>query len=141
MACCSGPFRLRCSRQRLPAQPAAAATDQPLSAGEIEAPEFAPIALYPDQLLAKVLIASTYPLEVVEAERWASANASLKGAAIDEALAKQTWDENVKSLAHTPSVLKMMSERLDWTQKLGDTFLAQEKDVTVGCVLARTMAR
>jgi hypothetical protein len=111
-----------------PAQPAATA-DQPLSAGELDA-LVAPIALYPDQLLAKVLIASTYPLEVVEADRWAAANASLKGSAIDDALTKQSWDDNVKSLAHTPTVLKMMSERLDWTQKLGDAFLSQEKDVT-----------
>ena len=110
------------------AQPAAAA-DQPLSAGELEA-LVAPIALYPDPLVAKVLIASTYPLEVVEADRWAVANASLKGSAVDSALANQTWDENVKSLAHTPTVLRMMSERLDWTQKLGDAFLAQEKGVT-----------
>jgi hypothetical protein len=111
------------------AEKPAPAGNQPLSAGEIDA-LVAPIALYPDALLAKILIASTYPLEVVEAERWASANASVKGSAIDSALAKQSWDDNVKSLAHTPSVLKMMSDRLDWTQKLGDAFLAQEKDVT-----------
>ena len=111
-----------------------AAQDQPppdkaLSAGEIEA-LVAPIALYPDQLLAKVLIASTYPLEVVEADRWAQSNANLKGSALDSAAAKQSWDDNVKSLTATPAVLKMMSDRLDWTQKLGDTFLSQEKDVT-----------
>ena len=117
----------------LPLQPVTA-QDQPppdkvLSAGEIDA-LVAPVALYPDQLLAKVLIASTYPLEVVEADRWAASNASLKGSALDDAVAKQSWDDNVKSLAATPTVLKMMSERLDWTQKLGDTFLSQEKDVT-----------
>jgi len=103
--------------------------DKTLSAGELDA-LVAPIALYPDQLLAKVLIASTYPLEVVEADRWAASNASLKGSALQNAVAKQSWDDNVKSLTATPTVLKMMSERLDWTQKLGDTFLSQEKDVT-----------
>jgi len=89
----------------------------------------APIALYPDTLLAEVLMASTYPLEVVEAERWAKANKSLKGDKRKEALAKQRWDESVKSLAETPSVLDMMSGKLDWTQKLGDAVLAQQADV------------
>jgi hypothetical protein len=114
-----------------PAVPAAAptSTDQPLSVGQLDA-LVAPIALYPDQLLAKVLISSTYPLEVVEAERWVEANKGLQGSALDAALAKQDWDDNVKSLAFTPTVLKMMSQQLDWTQKLGDTFLSQEKDVT-----------
>jgi hypothetical protein len=112
----------------IPAQ-AAAAADQPSGAGQLDA-LVAPVALYPDQLLAKVLIASTYPLEVAEADRWAEANKGLKGPALDQALAKQSWDESVKSLAYTPTVLKMMSDRLDWTQKLGDAFLSREKDVT-----------
>jgi hypothetical protein len=114
-----------------PAVPAAAptSTEQPLNAGQLDA-LVAPIALYPDQLVAKVLISSTYPLEVVEAERWVEANQGLKGSALDAALTAQSWDDNVKSLVYTPTVLKMMSVQLDWTQKLGDTFLSQEKDVT-----------
>src|SRR6188768_2949366 len=89
----------------------------------------APIALYPDALLAQILMASTYPLEVVEAARWQKANASLKDKALEEALKKQTWDDSVKALAAVPQVLTMMNEKLDWTQKLGDAFLAQQEDV------------
>src|SRR5512139_379 len=89
----------------------------------------APIALYPDDLLAQILMASTYPLEVVQADRWVKQNKSLKGDALKAALEKQTWDTSVKSLVPFPDVLAMMSDKLDWTQKLGDAFLEQEKDV------------
>ena len=89
----------------------------------------APVALYPDALLAQVLMASTYPLEVVQAERWVKANPKLKDKALEDALQKQTWDESVKSLTVVPQVLTMMSEKIDWTQKLGDAFLAQQADV------------
>jgi hypothetical protein len=89
----------------------------------------APVALYPDALLAQVLMASTYPLEVVQADRWAKQNKDLKGDALTAALEKQPWDPSVKSLINFPQVLAMMSEKLDWTQKLGDAFLAQQKDV------------
>jgi hypothetical protein len=89
----------------------------------------APIALYPDSLLAQILMASTYPLEVVQAQRWAKANQNLKGDALTAALEKQDWDPSVSSLVNFPQVLDMMNEKLDWTQKLGDAFLAQEKDV------------
>jgi uncharacterized membrane protein YgcG len=89
----------------------------------------APIALYPDALLAQVLMASTYPLEVVEAARWVKANPGLKDKALEDALQKQTWDPAVKSLTTLPQVLTMMNEKLDWTQKLGDAFLAQQADV------------
>ena len=89
----------------------------------------APIALYPDALLAQVLMASTYPLEVVEAERWSKANPNVKEQALEEAMQKQPWDPSVKSLTSVPQVLEMMNEKLDWTQKLGDAFLAQQEDV------------
>ena len=89
----------------------------------------APIALYPDALLSQVLMASTYPLEVVEAARWQKQNASLKDKALEEAVAKQGWDESVKALTVVPQVLTMMNEKLDWTTKLGDAFLAQQEDV------------
>lgn len=89
----------------------------------------APIALYPDSLLAQALMASTYPLEIVQADRWAKQNKDLKGDALTGALEKQSWDPSVKSLVNFPQVLAMMSEKLDWTQKLGDAFLAQQKDV------------
>jgi len=89
----------------------------------------APIALYPDSLLTQILMASTYPLEVVQADRWAKQNKDMKGDALAKALEAQPWDPSVKSLVNFPQVLTMMSEKLDWTQKLGDAFLAQQKDV------------
>jgi hypothetical protein len=89
----------------------------------------APVALYPDSLLGQVLIASTYPLEIVQADRWAKANKNLKGDPLTAALEKQNWDPSVKSLVNFSQVLSMMSEKLDWTQKLGDAFLAQQKEV------------
>ena len=101
----------------------------------------APIALYPDALLAQVLMASTYPLDVVTAERWVKANPSLKEKALQDALEKQPWDPSVKSLAVFPQVLAMMSEKLDWTQKLGDAFLAQQKDVLATAQSLRAKAQ
>ncbi len=89
----------------------------------------APIALYPDSLLAQILMASTYPLEVVQAGRWIKANQTLKGDALTAALEKENWDPSVKSLVNFPQVLDQMNEKLDWTQKLGDAFLVQQKDV------------
>lgn len=89
----------------------------------------APIALYPDALLAQVLMASTYPLEIVSASRWVKANPNLKDKALEDALQQQSWDASVKSLTTVPQVLEMLNEKLDMTQKLGDAFLAQQKDV------------
>jgi hypothetical protein len=87
----------------------------------------APVALYPDSLLSQVLMASTYPLEVVQAQRWTDANKSLTDDALAAALEKQAWDASVKSLVNTPQILTMMSEKLDWTMKLGDAFLDQRQ--------------
>ena len=89
----------------------------------------APIALYPDPLLAQVLMASTYPLEVVQADRFAKTNKALKGDKLTQALDKQDWDASVKQLVSTPTVLAMMSDQLDWTEKLGDAVLAQQTDL------------
>jgi hypothetical protein len=108
--------------------PEAPASDQLLKAEELDA-LVAPVALYPDTLLAEVLMASTYPLEVVQADRWRSKNKNLKGDELKAAVDKQGWDESVKSLVATSSVLEMMSRKLDWTQKLGDAVLAQQADV------------
>src|SRR5947207_4586669 len=74
-------------------------------------------------------MASTYPLEVIQADRWAKQNAKLKGDALTKALEQQNWDPSVKSLVNFSQVLTMMSEKLDWTQKLGDAFLADQKVV------------
>ena len=91
----------------------------------------APVALYPDQLLGQILMASTYPLEVVEAARWVEDpnNARLKGDQLAAALQDKDWDPSVKSLAPFPQILRMMDDRLDWMQKLGDAFLAQQNEV------------
>ena len=89
----------------------------------------APIALYPDELLTQVLMASTYPLEIVQAARWTNQNKNLKGDALTQALEKQDWDASVKSLVNFPDVLSQMNENLERTQKLGDAFLAQQKQV------------
>ena len=91
----------------------------------------APIALYPDPLLGSILAASTYPLEVVEAARWLedSAHAALKGEALETALEGQTWDPSVKSLVPFPAVLRLLDSNIEWTEQLGDAFLAQQADV------------
>jgi len=89
----------------------------------------APIALYPDPLLSQVLMASTYPLEVVEAARWSKAHPGLEGDDAVRAVAQQSWDPSVKSLVAFPQVLAWMDESLDWTSNLGDAFLAQETQV------------
>lgn len=89
----------------------------------------APIALYPDSLVAQILMASTYPLEIVQAARWRDANPAPEGDELEKALADQRWDPSVKALTNFPDVLKRMSDNLDWTQDLGDAVLAQEQDV------------
>lgn len=91
----------------------------------------APVALHPDQLLGQILTASTYPLEVVEAARWVEDpnNARLKGDQLAALLQDKDWDPSVKSLAPFPQILRMMDDRLDWTQKLGNAFLAQQNEV------------
>jgi len=89
----------------------------------------APVALYPDALLSQVLMAATYPLEVVEADRWRKKNPLLTGNNLEEALREQDWDASVKALCEVPTVLALMSEKLDETTNLGNAFLAQEDEV------------
>jgi len=125
--------------QPAPAPASAPAQDQLLQPGEIDA-LLSPIALYPDALMAQVLMAATYPLEVIQASRWLKENKGLKDDALRAALDKQGWDESVKSLAATPSVLDMMADKLDWTQKLGDAMLAQQNDVMDGVQRLRVKA-
>src|SRR5262249_27740390 len=106
--------------------PGATASAQPMLKPEQLEQMLAPIALYQDDVLSQVLIASTYPLEVVQADRWAREHKALKGDALKSALATQNWDQSVKALILVPSVLATMSDRLDWTQKLGDAVLSQQ---------------
>jgi Protein of unknown function (DUF3300) len=83
----------------------------------------APIALYPDPLLAQILPASTYPTEIADAEAWLNSGGDISG--IDE----QEWDESVKAIAHYQTILEMMAENMDWTASLGDAFINQPEDV------------
>lgn len=103
----------------------------------------APIALYPDSLLAQVLVAATYPLEVVQADRWVKENRNLTGERLSAAVDRMNWDLSVKALVPFPEVLGMMSDKLDWTQRLGDAFLAQQAEVmdTVQDLRARAQAQ
>jgi len=126
------PFPLPQAQQAPPAPP-----PPPAQEASTEAPPFkpeeleqivAPIALYPDALVAQVMMASTYPLEVIQAARLVKAKPNLKDAALNEELKKYDWDDSVKSLASFPQILDLMNEKLDWMQKLGDAFLGQRKD-------------
>lgn len=108
-----------------PAEAAATSTFTPEQLEQI----VAPIALHPDSLLSMILMASTYPLEIVEAARWVQKNASLKGKQLEDALKNQDWDPSVKSICGFPTVLKQMNDNLDWTQDLGDAFLGQKKEL------------
>src|SRR5262245_6903132 len=111
----------------LPVFPVAAA-DKQFSQAQLEE-MIAPIALYPDEVLSTVCIAATYPLEVVEADRWRKQNASLQGDALQKALEQQDWDPSVKSLTGFPDVLERMSQNLQWTQDLGDAFLSERSQL------------
>ncbi|CAD6517759.1 hypothetical protein LMG27952_00895 [Paraburkholderia hiiakae] len=101
----------------------------------------APIALYPDSVLAQVLMASTYPLEIVHAARWVKEHPKVKGDDAVKAVQDQPWDTSVKSLVAFPQALEPMNDKLDWTQKLGDAFLAQEKDVLAAVQRLRARAQ
>jgi hypothetical protein len=120
------------AQQAAPAQPAAAAQPgdadaQPFKPEELEA-IVAPIALYPDPLVAQVLMAATYPLEVIQAARLMKTKPDLKGDALNEELKKYEWDDSVKSLCSFPQTLDVLNEKIDWMQKLGDAFLDQRKE-------------
>src|SRR6266481_6761020 len=85
----------------------------------------APIALYPDALVAQVLAASTYPTEIVEAERWMQGHSNLKGEELAGEVDKQPWDPSVKALTQFPSVLENMDKNLSWTSSLGEAYVTQ----------------
>jgi hypothetical protein len=89
----------------------------------------APVALYPDPLLSQVLAASTYPLEVVEAQQWLALNANLQGAQLMDAARVQNWDPSVQALVAFPDALKLLNSDIRWTTDLGNAFLAQQSDV------------
>src|SRR5271170_4763082 len=88
----------------------------------------APIALYPDALVAQILAGSTFPTQIVEADRWVQQNSSLKGEDLAKAVDQQPWDESVKALTQFPAVLDNMSNNLSWTSALGDAYFNQQQD-------------
>ena len=128
LAATLSPLAVTPLRAQDPPPNAARAPQRAFSQAELDQ-MLAPIALYPDALLSQVLMASTYPLEVVEAARWTRANPGLQGDAAVRAVENQDWDPSVKSLAAFPQVLQRMDENLRWTESLGDAFLAQEAAV------------
>src|SRR4029434_5695008 len=89
----------------------------------------APIALYPDPLLAQTLAASTYPLEVIQLQQWMEKNKNLQGQALADAVAKQPWDPSIQGLVAYPDVVTRMADNIQWTTDLGHAFLAQQSDV------------
>jgi len=114
------------------------ATQQQQAAPDQEAPKIpadqldslvAPIALYPDQLLAQVLAASTYPLEIIQLQQWLTKNKNLKDKALADAVSKQPWDASIQGMAALPDVVKRLADDIQWTTDLGNAFLAQQSDV------------
>jgi hypothetical protein len=89
----------------------------------------APIALYPDQLLSQTLVASTYPLEIIQLQQWMEKNKNLKGKALSDAVEKQNWDPSIQAMAAFPDVVTRLADNIQWTTDLGNAFLAQESDV------------
>ena len=101
----------------------------------------APIALYPDPLLAQTLAASTYPLEVVQLQQWMGRNKNLKDKALVDAIANQPWEPSVQSMAAYPDALERMATNIQWTTELGNAFLAQQSDVMAAIQRMRMKAQ
>ncbi|WIK24461.1 DUF3300 domain-containing protein [Enterobacter asburiae] len=129
-----------------PAAPApAAAQPAPVVAPAYTAAQIdqwvAPIALYPDALLSQILMASTYPANVIQAAQWSKDNPKMEGDAAIQAVASQPWDPSVKSLVAFPQLMSLMGENPPWVQNLGDAFLAQPKDVMDSVQRLRALAQ
>ncbi len=101
----------------------------------------APIALYPDALVAQILAASTYPTQIVEADRWMQSHSNLKGEELAKEVDKQPWDPSVKALAQFPSVLENMDKNLSWSSSLGDAYANDPQGVTDAVQTMRQQAR
>src|ERR1700757_5051620 len=99
-----------------------------LASGDLDS-LVAPIALYPDPLLAQTLAASTYPLEIIQLQQWLEKNKNLKDKALADAVEKEAWDPSVQALAGLPDVVKRLADDIQWTTDLGNAFLAQQGDV------------
>src|SRR5450759_4738800 len=101
----------------------------------------APVALYPDPLLSQVLVASTYPLEIVEAQQWLQRNGRLRGQQLMDAARQQNWDASVQGLVAFPDVVATLNQDVEWTAALGNAFLAQQSDVMDAVQRMRARAR
>ncbi len=120
--------------------------DQPAASPAKQSPHelqqlVAPIALYPDALVAQILAASTYPTQIVEADRWMQGHSNLKGEELAKEVDKQDWDPSVKAVAQFPSVLENMDKNLSWASSLGDAYISQPQDVTDAVQTLRQQAR
>jgi uncharacterized membrane protein YgcG len=147
----AGPQKLAASQDAPP--PPAPAQDAQAAAQDRQAPPYtqqtpeqlqqlvAPIALYPDSLVAQILAASTFPEQVVEADRWVQANPDLKGDALGQAVDQQPWDPSVKALVAFPSVLGNMDKNLSWASSLGDAYYNQQQDVMDAVQVMRKRAQ
>ena len=129
----AGPAGARAAQQAPPgsSQPASGGAEpaaEKLKPEQLEA-LVAPIALYPDDLLGQALVASTYPLEIIQAQQFVAKNQKLKGEELEKAVAKQNWDPSVQATAVLPDLLKRLAEDITWTTNLGNAFLAQQQDV------------
>src|SRR3954465_15236822 len=121
----TAPLPTRMSSQT----PTKTATQQPkISNDQLDA-LVAPLALFPDPLLAQVLAASTYPLEIVQLQQWLQRNKGLKDKALAPPGRKQPWDPSVQAMAGLPDVVKRLADDIQWTTDLGNAFLAQQSDV------------
>src|SRR5271170_2360128 len=130
-----------CSFLLIPSVPPAAASGRiqdPPAAADEPAPKIpndqldslvAPIALYPDPLLTQVLVASTYPLEIIQLQQWMANHKDLKDQALADAVQKEDWDPSIQAMAVLPEVVKQLAENIKWTTDLGNAFLAQQSDV------------
>jgi hypothetical protein len=101
----------------------------------------APIALYPDTLIAQILPAATYPDQIVEAEQWIEQHKDLTGEALAKEVDKQSWDASVKALTQFPAVLANMSQNLAWTSELGDAYVNQQQNLTQAIQTMRQRAK
>src|SRR5437588_4199340 len=141
LSCClvlaTTPGGLAAQADQFPAQPPVQAAQQtPEQLQQL----VAPIALYPDALVAQILAAATYPDQIVEADRWLQQHTDLKGEQLGKEVDKQPWDPSVKALAEFPSVLANMDKNLSWTSSLGDAYVNQQRDVMSAVQVMRDRA-
>src|SRR5437016_11855539 len=115
--------------QQAQQQNAAAAEEAPKIPNDQLDSLVAPIALYPDPLLSQTLVASTYPLEIIQLQQWLEKNPGLKDKALVDAVSKQPWDTSIQAMAALPQVVKRLADDIQWTTDLGNAFLAQQSDV------------